>query len=198
MQSTGGRRTLPRSGSGALTISLKQSRRARARRKVNASLDEPSIQVLNRDNLPLTLALHSDFLEKNHIHQTGLAHKHLIQTAQQRLETRHGKHVIEQWDYQHNRGVPFPEIPLPLTVKRSGNVKHFWKTLCTHNEIVQKSTKTIDSYLPDHVMAMRRRKEKNRNIILKNHKLAQKNDKNKKMEKRAARGSIFFLVECDG
>ena len=54
------RRQLPKTGSGALTISLQKSYRAKQRRKVNESLDEPSIQVLNRNNLPLTLALHTD------------------------------------------------------------------------------------------------------------------------------------------
>ena len=185
--STRRRKQLPRSGSGALTISLKQSSRAKARRQVNATLDEPSIQVLNRNNLPLTLALHSDFLEKNHIHQTGIAHKHLIQTAPKRLETRHDKHVIEQWDYQHNRGVPFPEIPLPLTVKRSGDCRHYWATLQTHNQIIKKSTKTINSYLPEHVMAMRRRKSRNRKIILKNFGKNNKKEKKKKIKRARQR-----------
>ena len=88
--------------------------------------------------------------------------------------------MIEQWNFQHDRGVPFPEIPLPITIKRSGDAKHYWQSLQVHNAIISKATKTIDSYLPHHVMAMRQRKTRNRNIILKNHQRGLKLERQKK------------------
>ena len=178
------RNGLPKTGSGALTCSLQTSQRTKQRRHVRAGLDEPSIQVLSRNNLPLTLALHTDQIGKDHIHHTGLVHKTLIQSAPKRLDTRHNKHVIEQWDFQHNRGVPYPEIPLPITLKRSGDAKQFWKSLKVHNEIIRKAKKTVDSYLPQHVIKMRERKERNRNIILKNHQRGLKKEKRKKLLRR--------------
>ena len=181
------RRKLPKSGSGALTCSLKPSSRFKQRRRVRESLDEPSIQVLTRTNLPLTLALHTDQIGKDHIHHTGQVHKEVIERAEGRLNTRHNKHVIEQWDYQHNRGTPFPEIPLPLTVKRSGDCRNFWATQQVHNEIIRRASKTIDSYLPEHVMAMRRRKTRNRNIILSNHGKQQAQNKKLKVQRRLAK-----------
>jgi hypothetical protein len=180
-----GKNKLPKTGVGALTCSLKKSQQAQYRTRINISLDEPSIQVLTRNNLPLTLALHTDQIMKDHIHHTGQVHKTLVQSAPKRLETRHNKHVIDQWNFQHNRGIPFPEIPLPLTVKRSGDARHYWKSLQVHNKIVGKSRKTIDSYLPVHVMRMRERKVRNRKIILKNHKTSLKREKIKQLTRRA-------------
>ena len=183
---SGGRRnrSLPRSGSGALTVNLTPSARSRRRRRATAAAAgvdaDRSVQVLNKNNLPLTLALHVDFLEKNHIHQTGIAHKTLLRKCQKRLDTRHNKHVIAQWDYQHSRRVPFPEIKLPLTLKRitsSDGIKGIWNTLQTHNQLISRATKTMSSYLPEHVMKMRARKKRNRDIILNNHRLAARADR---------------------
>ena len=120
-------------GSGALSISLRKSSRCRMREKRKQKLDGgESIQVLNKHNLPLTIALHSDFIEKKHIDKVGILHKDLLNKSQKRLNTKHDKWVIEQWNFAHNKRVPFPEIPLPLTLKRgtsSDGITHFWKTL---------------------------------------------------------------------
>lgn len=175
-------------GIGALTISLRKSARCRQRDKRKEELNGgESIQVLNKHNLPLTIALHSDFIEKNHIDKVGILHKDLMSKSQKRLNTKHDKWVIEQWNFAHNRRVPFPEIPLPLTLKRgtsSDGITHFWKTLQTHNQLIKRATNTIDSYLPKHVVKMRQRKQRNRKIILSNHKIAMAREAKRRQSKK--------------
>ena len=66
-------------GIGALTVTLHKSARARHRARRKHLLDGGnSIQVASKNNLPLTLALHSDFIEKNHIDKVGILHKDLL------------------------------------------------------------------------------------------------------------------------
>jgi hypothetical protein len=177
-------------GIGALTVSLHKSARARQRARRKHLLDGgESVQVCNKQNLPLTLALHSDFIEKNHIDKVGILHKDLLKKSEKRLNTTHDKWVIEQWNFAHNKRVPFPHIPIPLTLKRgtsSDGITHYWKTLQTHNELIRKAKNTIDSYLPDHVMKMRQRKERNRAIILQNHKRSVAKDRQYRRRKKAS------------
>ena len=94
------KRAKPATGIGALSVSLRKSARARQRaRRKHALNGGESVQVTNKHNLPLTLALHSDFIEKNHIDKVGILHKDLLRKSEKRLNTTHDKWVIEQWNF---------------------------------------------------------------------------------------------------
>ena len=93
-------------GIGALTVSLQKSARARQRARRKHLLDGgESVQVASKHNLPLTLALHSDFIEKNHIDNVGILHKDLLKKSEKnRLKSCLTLQTLPLMGYQNLRG----------------------------------------------------------------------------------------------
>ena len=139
--------------------------------KYKKSLDGGvSVDVITKDKMPVTLALHSDFGYMDKLVKDAQSHKKLLKKARARLNLEHGRAVKEYWEHLHNRRIPFPEVKfIPETIKKhihSDTILHIVKHHQLHDEFIKKAKSSINNRLRKNVKEERARKNKSREKIV--------------------------------
>ena len=138
-------------------------------KKVNIEPNK-SVEVISRNRMPITLALHADFTYTDKLVKDAEAHKQLLKKVESRIGANlvHQRAVKEYWDHLHSKKVPFPNVSFPDTLKKhthSDKILQLVKHHKIHDKFIQRAHASLDNRLSKRAKDEQKRKNAARKAI---------------------------------